>query len=129
MVMEFDDSNTAAQAPRGRDPLFYTNFVLNDKNELPEGEVLDEAIDDFLLPPRGKSAPEDFDLLTHLEIKKIPEGDDDEDDDGDKDEDEDDLFVQKYRKITPNIQNFWIKLTPDCEQFINALLKTFSEGL
>ena len=74
MVMEFDDSNTAAQAPRGRDPLFYTTFILNDKNELPDHEILDEAIDDFLIPPRGKSTPDEFDLLAHLEVKKIEEG-------------------------------------------------------
>ena len=128
MVMEFDDSNTAAQAPRGRDPLFYTNFVLNDKNELPPNEIHEEDIDDFLLPPRGKSTPEQFDLLSHLTIKELKE-DEEEDDDDAGDEDEDDLHVQLTRKVTPNIQNFWIKLTPDCEQFINALLKTFSEGL
>jgi len=30
MIMEFDDNNTAAQAPRGFDPLFYTRIILTD---------------------------------------------------------------------------------------------------
>ena len=130
MVMEFDDNNTAAQAPRGRDPLFYTTFILNDKQELPAHEVLEEEIEDFSLPPRGSSEPHEFDLLTHLEIKEIKEGEDEGSDAGDGDEDEDDAPPpKKYRKVTPNIQDYWIKLVPDMDQFINALLKTFQEGL
>ena len=75
---------------------------MNDEAPLPPDEIKDEPIDDFLLPPRGKSEPKDFDLLAHLEVKEIIEGE--EDDDGDGDEDGgDDLFVQKYRKVTPNI--------------------------
>jgi len=35
-------------------------------------------IDDFILPPRGKSVPEEFDLLAHLEIEEIVEGDEGE---------------------------------------------------
>lgn len=35
MVMEFDDSNAAGQAPRGRDPLFYTQITLDDTRQLP----------------------------------------------------------------------------------------------
>jgi len=30
MVMEFDDSNAAGKAMRGRDPLFYTRITLDD---------------------------------------------------------------------------------------------------
>lgn len=54
MVMEFDDNSTS-QAPRGRDPLFYTSITLKDDIELPDEAIKDEPIDDFLPPPRGKS--------------------------------------------------------------------------
>ena len=37
--------------------------------------------------------------------------------------------MQKYRKTVPNIQDFWIKLVPNDDQFISVILKTFSEGL
>lgn len=96
MVMEFDDTNTAAQAPRGRDPLFYTTFILNDKNELPEKEIKETPINDFMLPPRGLSLPEEFDLLAHLQVTVVVEGEEDEEDDnaaGGEDENEDEVFV------------------------------------
>jgi len=53
--MEFDDGNAGATAPRGKDPLFYTNIILDDSAALPADEIKDEPIDDFLPPPRGKS--------------------------------------------------------------------------
>jgi lipoate-protein ligase A len=69
-------------------------------------------------------------LLAHLEVKAIEEGGEEESEaPADDDDAEEDQFVQKYRKVTPNIQDFWIKLVPDLDQFINALLKTFQEGL
>ena len=55
MVMEFDDSNAAGKAMRGRDPLFYTRITLDDTKQLPPSEIREEPIDDFLPPPRGKS--------------------------------------------------------------------------
>lgn len=57
MTMEFDDGNAGATAPRGKDPLFYTNIILDDSAPLPDSEIKDEPIDDFLPPPRGKSEP------------------------------------------------------------------------
>jgi hypothetical protein len=130
MTMEFDDGNAGATAPRGKDPLFYTNIILDDSAALPADEIKDEPIDDFLPPPRGKSEPQDFDLLAHLEVKEIVEGEDEEDEDGaDDDDDEGDKFIQKYRKITPNIQDHWIKLIPDETGFIKVINKTFNEGL
>ena len=39
------------------------------------------------------------------------------------------MVVPKYRKTVPNIQDFWIKLVPNDDQFISVILKTFSEGL
>jgi len=68
--------------------------------------------------------------LAHLEVREDVEEDDEASvGGGDEDEAEDDAFVQKYRKVTPNIQDYWIKLMPDQDEFINVLLKTFSEGL
>ena len=37
--------------------------------------------------------------------------------------------MPKFRKTVPNIQDFWIKLVPNDDQFISVILKTFSEGL
>jgi len=89
MVMEFDDNSTS-QAPRGKDPLFYTCITLKDDVALPEDEIKDEPIDDFLPPPRGKSQPEDFDLLAHLELKEeAEEGEEEEVSNGDDDAEED----------------------------------------
>ena len=109
MKMEFDDSQGAGKAMRGRDPLFYTQITLQDDKPLPDSEVLDEPIEDFLPPPRGKSMPEDFDLLAHLQVKEVIEGEEEEEeapDDGEEGQDEE--VVQLYRKVTPNIQNEWI---------------------
>ena len=57
MSMEFDDGNAGATAPRGKDPLFYTNIILDDSAALPPDEIKEEPIDEFLPPPRGKSEP------------------------------------------------------------------------
>ena len=71
MAMQFDNDNGAGQAPRGAEPLFYTNVTLDDTKELPPNEIIEVDIDDFMPPPRGKSKEEDFDLLSHIEI--LPE--------------------------------------------------------
>lgn len=93
MIMEFDDNSTS-QAPRGKDPLFYTCITLKDDIALPADEIKDEPIDDFLPPPRGKSQPEDFDLLAHLELKEEQEeGEEEEADDGGDDDAEEDAFI------------------------------------
>ena len=55
MTMQFDADNGAGQAPRGAEPLFYTNVTLDDHKELPESEIVQLEIDDFMPPPRGKS--------------------------------------------------------------------------
>lgn len=93
MQMEFDDGNAGATAPRGKDPLFYTNIILDDSAALPADEIKDEPIDDFLPPPRGKSQVQDFDLLAHLEIKQIVEGEEKEEEEVEEDEDEGDQLV------------------------------------
>jgi hypothetical protein len=65
-------------------------------------------IDDFILPPRGTSKEEDFDLLSHLELEKEKgEDEPEEEDDGQIEQ------IQLYKKTLPNVHNFWIKLEPD----------------
>lgn len=65
-------------------------------------------IDDFIMPPRGTSKEEDFDLLSHLELEKEKvEDEPEEEDDGQVEQ------VQLYKKTLPNVHNFWIKLEPD----------------
>lgn len=129
MVMEFDDSNAAGKAMRGRDPLFYTRITLDDTVPLPSSEIKDQPIDDFLPPPRGKSKPQDFDLLAHLEVRTVAEGEEEAEEDEILEEGEETVVIPKYRKITPNIQDYWIKLDPGQDKFISLILKTFVEGL
>ena len=69
MQMDFNDANGNGQAQRGYEPLFYLNVNLNDSKPIPEEEIVKVPIDEFILPPRGKSKEEDFDLLCHLEIE------------------------------------------------------------
>ena len=51
-------------------------------------------------PPRGKSKPQDFDLLAHLEIREVAEGEEAGDDDEVAEDVKEPVAVQKYRKIT-----------------------------
>ena len=115
MNMVFDETNGQGQAPRGSEPLFYTQVTLDDHREIPENEIVEVKIDDFVPPPRGKSEEHDFDLLAHIEMEEEKEedeagGDDYGDDYGD--DADDGVPVDKFQKTTPNIQNFWIKLLP-----------------
>jgi len=75
MTMEFDETNGGGQQQRGMEPLFHIDVVLQDARPLPEHEIVEVPIDDFQLPPRGTSAEEDFDVMTHIELE--PEIDDD----------------------------------------------------
>ena len=69
-------------------------------------------IDDFVLPPRGTSKTEDFDLLAHLELEdpKI-EGEEDEESDPGGGE----ILPPPpiFRKTVPNIEKFWLRMEPD----------------
>ena len=47
--------------------MFLQTVSLNDNKELPAHEIVEVKIDDFVLPPRGTSVEEDFDLLAHIE--------------------------------------------------------------
>lgn len=68
MVMEFDESNAGGNAARGKEPLFHTDVILDDNDDLPDSEIVPVEIEDFLPHPRGKSQVQDFDLLAHLTI-------------------------------------------------------------
>ena len=48
---------------------------------IPIEEIGQVPIDDFILPPRGTSTEDQFDLLAHLELEPIKS----EEDDGDED--------------------------------------------
>jgi hypothetical protein len=50
--------------------LFHLNVQLDDSKTIPIDEIGQVPIDDFILPPRGKSKEEEFDLLSHLELEK-----------------------------------------------------------
>ena len=83
MLMDFGDANGNGQAQRGYEPLFYLNVNLNDSKPIPDEEIGKVQIDEFILPPRGKSKEEDFDLLCHLEVEQVkPEGEEEEEEEG-----------------------------------------------
>lgn len=63
--MDYSDT-TQTGANRGYEPLFYVESKLSDDVIIPPNEILEREIDDFNLPPRGNSKPEDFDPLGHL---------------------------------------------------------------
>lgn len=127
MQMDFNDANGNGQAQRGYEPLFYLNVNLNDSKPIPEEEIVKVPIDEFILPPRGKSKEEDFDLLCHLEIEQVkPEGEEEEEDDA---EPVDVPIIQLYKKTLPSAHKFWIKLEPDAEDFNNQIMSDFQFGL
>ena len=69
MVMEFDDQAGNGQAQRGFEPLFHLSVKLNKTIEIPVDEIGQVVLEDFILPPRGKSTEDQFDLLAHLELE------------------------------------------------------------
>jgi len=85
MEMDFDDASGNGQAQRGYEPLFHLSVLLDDNKTIPIEEIGKEKIEDFILPPRGKSEEKDFDLLSHLELEK-EKGDDEEDEEDDGDQ-------------------------------------------
>ena len=60
--------------------MFLQTVSLNDTKELPAHEIVEVKINDFVLPPRGTSVEEDFDLLAHIEKEepKDPDAQDEE---------------------------------------------------
>ena len=80
-------------------------------------------IDDFILPPRGESKIEDFDLKAHIEDEIVPV--DDPDASSAPDDDFEEEEIPKFRKVVPRIHEIWIQLTPSMEDFITLINKTF----
>jgi len=61
---------------------------LNDSKNVDESEIKEVPINDFILPPRGDSQVQDFDLLAHIEDEIIKEDDSDASGADDFDEEE-----------------------------------------
>ncbi len=129
MTMDFDEALRQAAPPqRGSEPLFTVNLTLNDKQAIPVNEVKKVVCEDFILPPRGHSKEQDFDLLCHLELE--PEK-------ADKAEDEDPgeggaaatPAEIKYKSVVPNIQQYWLQMTPGAKDYSNSVIFCFNEGL
>ena len=80
MNVDFDEEGGGGmQAQRGNEPLFYVNVKIEDSKPIPEEEIVEVPLDDFVMAPRGTSEIKDFDLLTHIEIE--PEAEEEEDED------------------------------------------------
>jgi len=104
---------------------------LNDKKEIPQSQIVSLETDDFKLPPGGTSREEDFDLLCHLEIEKEVEEKKGDDDEEEEEEEEEKMAEEdkKFKMTVPSIQNFWLKMAPDEEAFIEEVVKAFESGL
>jgi dynein heavy chain len=114
MKMEFDDASGNGQAQRGYEPLFHLNVILNDSKAIPVEEIGQTPIDDFILPTRGTSTEDEFDLLAHLELEPIKNEEEEEEEEIEAGDVE---IVQLYKKTLPNIHNFWIRLEPERSEF------------
>lgn len=106
MTMDFDEAMRQPAPPqRGSEPLFTVNLTLNDKVAIPANEVKKVVCEDFVLPPRGTSLDQDFDLLCHLELepeKTEKGGDDDAADPANPTEKAGSAEV-KYKSVVPGI--------------------------
>jgi hypothetical protein len=128
MNADFADQNQATGPARSSDPLFQVETALCHEEPIPAHEISEVKIEDFILPPRGTSVVEDFDLMAHLELE--PERDPDEESEEDDGlEKEDPIIEPIFKKIVPNIQKFWIRMKPDKGEYIEVIMRTFSTGL
>jgi len=108
-------------------PLFHLNVILNDSKVIPIEEIGQQPIDDFILPNRGTSTEDEFDLLAHLELEPVKNEDDEEEE---EEEEAGDVEIQQlYKKTLPNIHNFWIRLEPERSEFKNQIKSDFTKGL
>jgi hypothetical protein len=120
MGTEFDDDGgSGMQAQRGQEPLFYVNVTIEDSKEIEAKEIIPVEIDEFILPPRGTSVMQDFDLLTHIQLEPEKDPNEEEEDDGEEKETE---KVQLFKQTVPNIHKFWIQLVPEKKDFIDRVL-------
>jgi len=126
MEADYSDQNASTGAARGKEPLFYVCSKLSDEEGLPEHEIQEVEIEDFVLPPRGTSKLEDFDLLAHLKLEEPKEEGDSDEAEG---EEQDAVPDPIYRKVVPNIEKYWLKMEPDEGDYIEVIIKTFAQGL
>ena len=104
MNADFADQNQATGPSRGSDPLFKVDLNLKHELPIPDDEILEEQIDDFVLKPKGTSETQDFDLLAHLTLMEEKEpGEEDEESEDPNAEKEDEVAVPIFRKVVPNI--------------------------
>jgi dynein heavy chain len=127
MKANYGEQNQGAGPGRGKEPLFYVESKLNDNIPIPDSEIHQIQIDDFVLPPRGTSKTEDFDPLVHLELEVPVEEDEDEEGEGNKEDDS--KIVPLFQKKVPNIEKYWLKLEPNDGQFIEIIIRQFGKGL
>jgi dynein heavy chain len=79
MSADYDESNQAGGVQRGSEPLFLVKIKLQHEEPIPEHEIHQVQIEEFVLPPRGTSVVEDFQPLSHLELEELkPEGEEEE---------------------------------------------------
>ena len=67
-------------------------------------------------------------MLAHIEQEKI-KGSEDGSSDDEYGADLGDVYEVKERLTVPNIQNFWIKLLPNAEDFSRLVIQVFVDGL
>ena len=129
MTMDFDEALRQAAPPqRGSEPLFTVNLVLNDKIAIPANEIKKVVCEDFILPPRGQSREQDFDLLCHLELEpeKAEKGEEEEP------AGEAGAAVPaeiKYKSVVPSIQQYWLQMSPNSKEYSNSVIECFTKGL
>lgn len=124
---DFSDA-TQTGANRGFEPLFYVESKLCDTEAIPENEIHEREIEEFQLPPRGTSVPEDFDLLGHLQLEE--EKDDDEEEEQGDPGDEENLKVDPImQKCVPNIEKYWLRLDPSLDDYKKVIVDSFDNGL
>jgi hypothetical protein len=133
MEIEFDETTRAHQSTiRGREPLFHVDVILSDQDTIPDSEVREIEVEEFLLPPRGNSKDEEFDLLTHIDIDDPEEeGEGNESGEEAAADSADDAVkeVPRYLKTVPDIQKFWLKTSPSKLDYHHVLMNCFSQGM
>jgi dynein heavy chain len=129
MSMNIDDANRQPTGPvRGNEPLFYIEVKLCDKNKIPTDAEQEILIDDFKVHPHGNSTVKDFDPLAHIEVE--PEAEIKEP--GNESEEEEEMMAEdepKYKIVVPDIQKYWLQLTPGLDDFYQLITNCFNEGL
>ena len=124
---DFSDA-TQTGANRGFEPLFYVESKLCDDVEIPERELGEREIEEFVLPPRGTSKTEDFDLLGHLQLEE--EKEEGEDEEMPEPGEEENMVVEPImQKIAPTIENHWLKLDPSLDDYKHVIVESFANGL